>query len=421
MLLPKEANQLYYYLREECVLVEGKARGAIYNLTSGRVYSINRGAVELLKACQGIAVEALMDIALEDNKAYIAFLDGLTAKGLGSFYNAPQTFTQKHPISCYQPQLEFVWLELTSTCNNRCLHCYSASSPEVPAGCVSHNRWLELITEARKEGAYTLQLIGGEPLLYPKWRDLVIKARDENYELIEIFTNATLIDDDCINFFKQYDVNIATTLYANNAATHDKVTLHPGSFEKTMTAITKILAKSIPLRIASILMKANEHEADNIMNLCAELGVEAAPPDIVRPTGRGDDQDLLPTAYTKQAIKPPFFTDRESFVKAQNFHNCLAGRLAITATGDVIPCIFARSQVCGNIVDNSLHTVLTNQPLQLCWQTSKACVTRCQDCEYRFACPDCRPLAQNLDPEKCWYAPPTDCSYNPYTGKWEDD
>ncbi|MBP2663657.1 MAG: pqqE 2, partial [Firmicutes bacterium] len=139
------------------VLVEGKARGAIYNLTSGRVYSINRGAVELLKACQGIAVEALMDIALEDNKAYIAFLDGLTAKGLGSFYNAPQTFTQKHPISCYQPQLEFVWLELTSTCNNRCLHCYSASSPEVPAGCVSHNRWLELITEARKEGAYTLQ------------------------------------------------------------------------------------------------------------------------------------------------------------------------------------------------------------------------------------------------------------------------
>lgn len=417
----KEASQLYFCLKDECILIEGKLRGAIYDLSSGRVYSINRGAVELLKACQKAPLEDIMDVNLADNKQYLTFLDNLTAKGLGATYNKKPTKKQALSLPAYQPKLEFVWLELTSTCNNRCLHCYSASSPHVAAGCVPHTRWLELITEARQTGAYGIQFIGGEPLLYARWRELVIKAHEEDYELIEVFTNATLIDDDCINFFKQHNVSVATTIYADNAETHDKVTLHPGSFNKTMTAIKKILAEKIPLRIASIIMKANEHESENIVKLLTELGVEPAPPDVVRPTGRGDDSELLPEAYTKPPIKPPFFTDPETFAKAQHYHSCLAGRLAITATGDVIPCIFAREQICGNILNTSLADILNAKPLTTCWQTTKNCITKCKDCEYRFACADCRPLAQGQDSQRCWHAAPADCSYNPYTGKWEDE
>lgn len=411
---------MYYYLKDECVLVEGKKRGAIYDLVSGRVYSINRGAIELLKACQTEALEEILDVDAAESKPFLAFLDNLTNKGLVAAYNDPPTPKPTKKLPDYEAKLEFIWLELTSTCNNRCLHCYSASSPDTTAGCVSHQRWLELISEARREGADGIQLIGGEPLLYPKWRELVIRAREENYELIEIFTNATLVDDDCIEFFKKYNVSIATTIYANNAETHDKVTLHPGSFDKTISAIKRIVAKGIPIRVASIIMKANEHEAENIMNLCAQLGVEPTPPDVVRPTGRGDDLDLLPQTYSKPPIKPPFFTDPESFSKAKQFHSCLAGRLAVTATGDVIPCIFARNQVCGNILTASLSDVLKEKQLTTCWQTTKDCITKCKDCEYRYACPDCRPLAQSQDTQRCWFATPVDCSYNPYTGKWED-
>ena len=411
---------MYYCLQKHCILVEGNARGAIYNLASGRVHSINRGAVEFLQACRATAVEQLLDINREDSKPFWVFLDCLTAKGLGAFYTAPPA-GQQTVAGDYQPQLEFVWLELTAACNNRCLHCYSASSPETPAGCVPHNRWLELIGEARQAGAYALQLIGGEPLLYAKWRELVIKARQENYDMVEIFTNATLLDDAGIAFCKQHAVSLATTLYAGTAAIHDKVTGNPGSFDQTITAINKILASQIPLRIASILMKANEQEADNIMKLCTQLGIDADPPDIVRPAGRGDNRDLLPSAYTRATVKPPFYTDSESFAKAQKFHNCLAGRLAITATGDVIPCIFARRQICGNITATPLSTILNSLPLKTCWETTKDYITKCRDCEYRYACPDCRPSAQNLDPATCWTAAPADCAYNPYTGKWEDE
>lgn len=411
---------MHYRLNKDCVLVEGQARGAIYALTAGRVYSINQGAVKLLQACRQASLENIMDVDLSENKHYLSFLDKLTALGLGAGYTVPPP-DQQRPLPDYQPELEFLWLELTSSCNNRCLHCYSASSPHTPAGLVPHNRWLDLISEARRLGASSIQLIGGEPLLYPNWQELVIKACQENYKLIEIFTNATLITDDCIDFFKQHNVSIATTIYADNALVHDTVTLHAGSFEKTMAAIKKILANNIPLRIASIIMKANEQEVENIMNLYTQLGLEPTPPDIVRPTGRGDDQTLLPLTYRKPMIKPPFYTDTETFARAQKFHSCLAGRIAITANGDVIPCIFARDRICGNILNNSIGDVLNGQMLTDAWCTTKDCITKCKDCEYRYACYDCRPQAQGIDPQKSWQAAPADCLYNPYTGKWEED
>ena len=59
--------------------------------------------------------------------------------------------------------------------------------------------------------------------------------------------------------------------------------------------------------------------------------------------------------------------------------------------------------------------------MQKCWHTTKDHVEKCKDCEYRYACNDCRPLAQGSDSGKRWLASSVDCLYNPYTGKWEDE
>jgi radical SAM protein with 4Fe4S-binding SPASM domain len=402
-------------------LIAGAKRGALYDLKSGKVYSINQGALQLLLACKEDAVNKLLNVNSPENKQYLNFLDNLTSKELGSFYYADPGETSQRSLPEQPAKLEFLWLELTSACNNKCLHCYTSSSPSPQdTDCVTHERWLSLISEARQAGATAIQLIGGEPLLYPNWRELALKAHSEGYELIEIFTNATLIDDSCIEFFEKYNINIATTIYANNAEVHDQVTLHPGSFNKTITAVRKLVTANIPLRIASIIMKANEQEADNIMKLCAELGVTVTPPDVVRPTGRGDDKDLLPSSYSKPPLKPPFYTNEYLFTLSQKYHSCLMGKLAVTASGDVIPCIFARNQQCGNILTSSLQEILNGQKLQQCWYTTKDMVEKCKDCEYRYACTDCRPLAQGSDSAKRWLACSVGCSYNPYTGIWED-
>jgi radical SAM protein with 4Fe4S-binding SPASM domain len=413
---------LYYRLHNHCKLIQGATRGAIYNFHTGRVHSINRAAVELLLACHQSTVEDVIEINSPENKLRVDFLDRLTALDAGAFYLNKAPEPQRNvPPEGLPAKLDFLWLEIISNCNNKCLHCYATSGPCVNNDLMPHERWLSLIGEARQAGAAAVQLIGGEPLLYRKWRELVLKADAEGYDFIEIFTNATLVDESSIDFFKRYRVNIATTIYADNAETHDRVTLHPGSFDKTMTAVKKILAANIPLRIASIIMKANQHEERNILRLLTELGVEPTAPDVVRPTGRGSDADLLPDNYCRPAIKPPFYTDYNEFMKARQFNSCLAGKIAVTSNGEVIPCIFARNQVCGNLRTTSLAEILNGQPLQQYWRTTKDQVDKCKDCEYRYACSDCRPLAQGSDSQKRWLADMANCPYNPYTGQWENE
>lgn len=411
---------MYYSLQDHCRLVKGITRGAIYDFKTGKVHSINQSAAQMLSACQNEPLENLWDMSSTESIQYMDFLTKLTETGLGTFQETlPAPSLPETIASSRSMKLDFLWLELTAACNSKCLHCYCESGPSCKdLDLVPHQRWISLIEEAKAAGATDIQLIGGEPLLYPRWRDLVIKAHQIGYEYIEIFTNATLIDDDCIAFFKEYNVNIATTIYADNAAVHDSVTLQPNSFTKTMTAIEKILAADIPLRIASIIMKANEHEVPNILKLYEKLGMPDAYPDVVRPTGRGDDQQLLPTTFVKPPIKPPFYTDETSFTASHTYCQCLAGKIAITSTGDVIPCIFARDQICGNILEHPLADILRDHPMQQCWHTTKSQIHKCSDCEYRYACSDCRPLAQGSDPEKSWLASPAICSYDPYTGKW---
>ncbi|MDU4962509.1 MAG: radical SAM protein [Sporomusaceae bacterium] len=411
---------MFFQLLKHCHLVEGACRAAIYDLYSGKVLSINRSASDLIIACRSHPVEAVLSALPQPDAApFQDFLTTLVQKQLASFHLVRPPVEPAAPPEP-EPALEFAWLELTSKCNNRCLHCYSASHMSCPETAVTHDRWLELLQEARAAGASAVQFIGGEPMLYPRWRELAARAAELRFEYIEIFTNATLIRESDIAFFQRHRIRVATTLYAASAAIHDTVTQHEGSFALTLAAVRGLLAAGIPLRIASIIMKANESEAESIVRFCAELGVEAGPPDVVRPTGRGDDAELLPETYRRLPVRPPFATDAASFFQARRGNACLAGKIAVTASGDVIPCIFARSMICGSILRTPLGEILAGEPLRQCWHTTRDLVKRCGDCEYRYACHDCRPLAQGADNSKDWLAASPGCSYDPYTGKWED-
>lgn len=403
---------MYYKLHDHCKIVDGKARGAIYDLHSGKVFSINRAAAKLLRDIQRF------DGAKDYLPAQIQFFDSLTRKNLGGFYVEKPLQNVALSDNAALPSLDFVWLELTARCNNRCLHCYTGSDAGEDSGEVlSFDRWLRLIEEIKAAGCSALQLIGGEPLLYPRWRDLVVKARELNYEFIEIFTNATLVSDDTIAFFAANQVCVATTVYADRADIHDAITQNEGSFEKTMRAIEKMTSNRIPLRVASILMKQNEGEAEKIMKLMERLGVEVNPPDVVRPTGRGENVALLPEQYQRPEIKPPFFTSEPEFSAARAYHPCLAGKIAIAADGNVMPCIFARDISLGNARETSLARILQGAKLSECWLTTKDKVKKCKDCEYRYACGDCRPLAASHDGD--WLAAPVECGYDPYGGTWK--
>jgi MoaA/NifB/PqqE/SkfB family radical SAM enzyme len=97
-------------------------------------------------------------------------------------------------------------LEMTARCNLDCRHCYinlpagdmSAKKRELGADEIGH-----LGGEAAALGAVWCLITGGEPLLRKDFFD-VYRALHRRGLLLSLFTNATLVDEEHVRFFRKY-------------------------------------------------------------------------------------------------------------------------------------------------------------------------------------------------------------------------
>ena len=71
--------------------------------------------------------------------------------------------------------------------------------------------------------------------------------------------------------------------------------------------------------------------------------------------------------------------------------------------------------IYGNILQDKLLKIVDSSKFKKLWGLKKDKIHVCMDCEYRYACTDCRAFIE--DPEDI-LSKPLKCGYNPYTGKW---
>ncbi|MBT9141561.1 MAG: Coenzyme PQQ synthesis protein E [Dehalococcoidia bacterium] len=130
------------------------------------------------------------------------------------------------------------------------------------------------------------------------------------------------------------------------------------------------------------------------------------------PVGRGcsiASDEFMPLQFMPLHKKPAFLKiSKEDFIARLHGHNCWRGRIVITPTGDVLPCPLVRDIVLGNVQHQSLPDIIASDSLKQIWRLTKDKIETCQDCEYRYACFDCRAKAESLTSK------PADCWYNPY-------
>ena len=164
-------------------------------------------------------------------------------------------------------------------------------------------------------------------------------------------------------------------------------------------------------------MKQNEVDLDGTSYYLQQLGVQNRPPDPIRPSGRGCNMENWPQQYVLKTVKtePNFVANREIYDYNRSRNSCWFGKIAITNEGDILPCVFARDQVAGNIKDQSLKEIIENRMLKF-WNLTIDQIDVFKDCEYRYLCHDCRPWAYGFTGNL--YAKSPRCTYNPYTGEW---
>lgn len=416
-----------FMLKKHCFLISGFKRGAIYDLQSGDIFSIDENTKQILEMCENShrldnVLKSVTDINEED---LIKCLTKLNNLNLGKFLENDQTI-KKITFDITPWKLNFIWLELTDNCNLKCLHCYAnctQNDAKKSQQNLSLTDWQQIAKEAYQLGCRKIQLIGGEPLLFgQKIFRLISFIKELNYESIEIFTNATLLTKKDIEFFSKHKIKVAISIYSDKAEIHDKITQTKGSFEKTINNVYELIKHGVKIRFASIIMRQNQDHTKGMTNLLQKLGEKRISNsfDVIRYCGRGSSLDLFPNKFIPWIYRTgPAFVQisKAEFLKKKTGHNCWQDRLCVKSDGNIMPCVMAREEICGNVKLKSLSEIIDSENFTKLQSFSKDKVLICKDCEYRYTCTDCRPVAKALSHGDL-YAKEKTCLYNPYNGKW---
>ena len=141
-------------------------------------------------------------------------------------------------------------------------------------------------------------------------------------------------------------------------------------------------------------------------------------------------QDLMPiiNGITVEKMEKKFADCHAISIVDENFSNveeafylfnmrynsCWGKRIAVTKDGKVHPCIYSEFVIGDVQTDEPLEIMKKSKKLR---KITKDQVKKCQDCELRYACFDCREIARRKDGNL--FSPNPNCNYNPYTGKWK--
>ena len=392
---------------KDVVYVRGRKNGALYCFNTSKIYSINEIACDILD-------KYVSKIDLDT--AETAYLELLVKNDLLNMGFAPKEY---FPEKIKNTHLEMAWLEVTQNCNLKCVHCYEGEFHKSEKEVLNINQWKNVVDQLIVLGIQRVIIIGGEPCCYPKICQLIEYIGRFDIH-ITLFTNATLITDEIRTCIIKNKISVKVSIYGHNSEVHDSVTTVKGSFDKTVSNIQDLLNNNIEVIPAVVAMKENQEYMDEIKKFVVKMGMKYTRFDVIRNVYGGTQNKHTPdkkeiVAYAKYT-NPNFSITKEQFDKANNINSCWYGKLSIIENGNVIPCEFERNIIYGNVLKTSISEILERDELKKHWFLSYSFIEPCNQCEYRFACKDCRALALSIKGNV--YDKNPRCQYDPINGVW---
>lgn len=195
-------------------------------------------------------------------------------------------------------------LELTPRCTQDCRYCYNVWKlrPDLVTGELDTRAWCELIAKLQAEtGCHTVTFSGGEPLLRPDFRTLLDFCHRRGLASI-LITNGGLLDADTLYFCLDHGVQMfELTLLGSEAATHDRLTRTPGSWERALAAMARLAKAGASWCGVFVATRENIGQVRPTLEMMIALGATAIMFNRFNPGGEGARHlELLPTVEQVQ-------------------------------------------------------------------------------------------------------------------------
>lgn len=168
--------------------------------------------------------------------------------------------------------------ELTPTCNLHCDMCFirmEHSAVQAMGGVRTLEEWLDTARQLKEMGTLFILLTGGEPMLYPHFKELYIALREMGF-ILTINTNGTLIDEEIARMFQRLKPRrVNVTLYGASNGTYQQLCRSPHGFDQCMRGLHLLKAHGIDTKMNLSIVKENIHEYPQLLDIARELDIPA--------------------------------------------------------------------------------------------------------------------------------------------------
>ena len=313
-----------------------------------------------------------------------------------------------------KPQLTNLHIEITSLCNERCIHCYIPHDYKISY--MEPDIFYNILKQCKDMRLLHLTISGGEPMVHKSFSDFLRKCREYDFS-VNVLSNLTLINDEIITEMKANPLlGVQVSLYSMDSNIHDEITQMKGSFEKTKDAILKLIENDIPLQISCPIMKQNKNCYKEVLKWAKKHKINV-----------GDDYGLiarynhttqnlscrLSMNEIKEVIDDKVANDSKYIeqieLEAEKKKNMTSNdfvcsvchsSICIADNGNVYPCAGWQDYIVGNIKETSLNDIWENsQKVQYLRSLRKKDFPKCIQCSDKEFCTMCMVRNANENPQ----------------------
>jgi len=286
--------------------------------------------------------------------------------------------------------LKTLGLHITTSCNYNCVYCYAEGYKEKK---LSLEKIFSLIDEAKRLGAESINLLGGEPLLSDELYKILQYINRKNMRAI-IFTNGSLITDKWLESFQEVREIILVIKY-DCEAIYSKHTRTNYPLALIEDKISKLVKNNIRTVTFTVVTKHNLDFIDEILSRSVRLGafpkLHQYMPISSKSTQLNKELEISPSEWRHVLKKISYlYAPLEKLIYAMGefkfgLCSCFAHNLYVTAHGDVLPCPEAPPELnLGNVLD---------LPLRKIWEEFKErrkiwlnIPSECERCLNKYSC-----------------------------------
>jgi len=369
------------------LLVKNKGEGVyyLYDLDSKNKCLINESLKSVIDECDGrkssneilqVLSKGYKESSL--NRNLEKCLQNLKDTGFINFEDNPKHQKIKQINFVTRPPLDTVYIEITKSCNLRCIHCYDDAILGNSSNSLTNSELTDIIDECDELGVIDFVITGGEPLMYDGVLDILnyIKKRRMDFSL---FTNGVLLNEGIIKELNQLNPEyVAVSVDSLHEDVYRKIR-GGGSLKRVLGNIELMIDEGINVRINSTIFKSindSEEEINFLISSLKQMGIGLIAIGDVMNYGRAN-ATYIPDLDINKKIKMAFGDSDE--IKQSDSHNyelldpnsrqnyCGVGVSfsMIISNGDITLCpvLSGDEFVVGNIKSDDLKFLWENSEL----------------------------------------------------------